>query len=106
MLSISWMVILGDHGTRKKSFENFDFRAAHGEKLHKQVLYPSLSDTSACSAAGVPTSNERGAAHVALPRFRWGEGGRWPGTRWHPSWHQAQLQLPFGTLAGLPGEPK
>ena len=42
MLYIPWMVIFGDHGIRKMSFENFDFGAAQGEKLHKQVVYQSL----------------------------------------------------------------
>ena len=35
MLYIPWMIILGDHGIKKTSFENFDFRAAQGDKLHK-----------------------------------------------------------------------
>ena len=39
MLYIPWMVILGDHNIIKTSFENFDFRAVQGEKLHKQVVY-------------------------------------------------------------------
>ena len=42
MLYIAWMVILGDQGIKKISFENFDFLAAQGEKLHKQVVYQSL----------------------------------------------------------------
>ena len=42
MLYIPWMVILGGHNIKKTSFENFDFRAAQGEKLHKQVVYQSL----------------------------------------------------------------
>ena len=42
MLYIPWMVILGDHGIKKISFENFDFRAAQGEKLHQQVVYQSI----------------------------------------------------------------
>ena len=46
MLYISWMVILGDHGIKKKiSFEKFDCWAAMGEKLHKQVVYESLGRT-------------------------------------------------------------
>ena len=39
MLYIAWMVILGDHNIIKISFENFDFSAAQGEKLHKQVVH-------------------------------------------------------------------
>ena len=36
------MVILGDHRIIKTSFENFEFWAAQGEKLHEQVVYLSL----------------------------------------------------------------
>ena len=39
MLYIGWMVIVGDHGIKKRSFENFNFRAAQGEKLLKQVVH-------------------------------------------------------------------
>ena len=42
MLYIPWMIILGDHNISKKRFENFHFSSARGEKLHKQVVYPSL----------------------------------------------------------------
>ena len=42
MLYIAWMVILGDHNIKKTRIENFDFGAARGEKLHKQVVYQSL----------------------------------------------------------------
>ena len=42
MLYIPWMVILGDHNIRKNKFQNFDFWAAQGEKLHEQVVYVSL----------------------------------------------------------------
>ena len=42
MLYISWMVILCGHNVKKISFENFDFGAAQGEKLHQQVVYQSL----------------------------------------------------------------
>ena len=38
MLCIAWMVILGGHNIKKTSFENFDFGALQGEKLHKQVV--------------------------------------------------------------------
>ena len=41
MLYIAWMVILGD-GIKKISFEKFDFCAAQGEILQKQVVYQSL----------------------------------------------------------------
>ena len=43
MLYISWVVILGDHDFKKISFENLQFLAARGEKLHKQVVYLSLA---------------------------------------------------------------
>ena len=39
MLYIPWIVILGDHNIKKMSFENFDFGATQGEKLHKQVVH-------------------------------------------------------------------
>ena len=42
MLYIPWMVTLGDHNIKKTSFENFDFWADQGEKLHEQVVYQSL----------------------------------------------------------------
>ena len=42
MLYVAWMVILGGHNIKKISFENFNFRAARGEKLHKHVVYQSL----------------------------------------------------------------
>ena len=42
MLCIAWMVILGDHNIKKTGFENFYFSAVRGEKLHKQVVHPSL----------------------------------------------------------------
>ena len=38
MLYIPWMVILCGHNIKKTSFENFDFSAAQGEKLQKQVV--------------------------------------------------------------------
>ena len=34
MLYIPWMVILSGDNIKKTSFENFDFAAAQGEKLH------------------------------------------------------------------------
>ena len=34
--------MLSDQGIRKKNFKNFDFLAAPGEKLQKQVVYQSL----------------------------------------------------------------
>ena len=41
MLCIPCMIILGDHNIKKVSFQNFNFRAAQGEELHKQVVYQS-----------------------------------------------------------------
>ena len=43
MLYIYWVVILGDRDIKKISFENFQFSAARGEKLHQQVVYLSLA---------------------------------------------------------------
>ena len=42
MLYIAGMLILSDQSIEKISFENFDFWAAQGEKLHQQVAYQSL----------------------------------------------------------------
>ena len=39
---MAWVVILSDHNIKKTSFGNFDFWAAQGEKLHKQVVHQSL----------------------------------------------------------------
>ena len=39
MLYILWVVIFGDHTIKKISSQNFDFWAAHGEKLHQQVVH-------------------------------------------------------------------
>ena len=45
MLYIPWMVILSGHNIKDTMFENFDFWAAQGEKLHQQVVYQSLGST-------------------------------------------------------------
>ena len=37
MLYIVWMVILGNHNIIETSFENFNFGAAQGAKLHKHA---------------------------------------------------------------------
>ena len=42
MLYTPWMVISEEDGIKKISFENFNFSAALGEKLQKQVVYQSL----------------------------------------------------------------
>ena len=44
MLHIPWMVILGDQNMMQTSFENFDSSPAHGEKLHKQLVYQSVEN--------------------------------------------------------------
>ena len=44
MLYIAWMGILCGHNIIKTSFENFDFSAAQGEKLHKQVVYRPIDE--------------------------------------------------------------
>ena len=66
MLYISWVVILGDHDIKKISFENFDFWAAQGEKLHKQVVYESLA------SLGLVAANSRLHASFTFYVHLWG----------------------------------
>ena len=40
---------MDDHGIRKMTFENFDFGAAHGERLHEQVVYQSFGRPPPCA---------------------------------------------------------
>ena len=52
MLYLPWMVLLGDHGIKKIRFENSDFLAVQGEKLHERVVHwpikPLLVETIIC----------------------------------------------------------
>ena len=60
MLYIYCVVILGDHDIKKISFENFDFSAAQGEKVHQQVVYQSLA------SLGLVAANSRLTASLDL----------------------------------------
>ena len=66
MLYIYWVVILGDHDIKKISFENFQFSAARGEKLHKQVVYLSLA------SLGLVAANSRLHASFTSCLHLWG----------------------------------
>ena len=46
MLYIPWMVTLCGHNNKKTTFENFDFKAAQGEKLHRPIHYAIIGGNS------------------------------------------------------------
>ena len=62
MLCTPWMVILCGPNIIKISFENIDFRAAQGEKLHKQVVYRAIigGNSHFASLARVVTGSQQG----------------------------------------------